>query len=278
MKKILLAAFGLFAFATVSYSQTSYPFDVKISGKGKTPVLLIPGFACSGEVWNGTLKLLEPHYKCYTLTMHGFAGAKADTAPNIKFWISSIGKYIENEHLQKPIVIGHSIGGVMAEWLAADYPNSISEIIVVDALPCLFALGDSTYVSYPNPKCSFMANYYKSMSPVQFKAMQTMATHKLVDDTIMVDTIVQWSVLSDRNTLGEIFCQFRNVDMRDKLAQITCPALILLESSFKGEKGIKEQYSKLKTGELEYANKGQHFIMYDDKDWYMNELKTFLKL
>jgi len=52
----------------------------------------------------------------------------------------------------------------------------------------------------------------------------------------------------------------------------------LLEPSFKGEKGITEQYSKLKTAQLEYANKGLHFIMYDDKEWYLNELKAFLKL
>lgn len=278
MKKIMAFILGMIAFAPLSFSQTDYPFNVKISGKGKTPVILIPGFACSGEVWNGTLKLLEPHYKCYTLTMHGFAGAKADTAPSVKFWISSIDKYIKNEHLQKPIIIGHSIGGVMAEWLAADYPEDIAKIIVVDAAPCLFALNDSTYKAYEHPNCTFMANFYKSMDSARFRAMQTMSMGSLVKDSTMLDTIVLWSVLSDRNTLGQIFCQFRNIDMRDKLAQITCPALILLEPSFKGEKGITEQYSKLKTAQLEYANKGLHFIMYDDKEWYLNELKAFLKL
>jgi pimeloyl-ACP methyl ester carboxylesterase len=278
MKKILLAVIGMIAFASLSFAQTNYPFDVKISGNGKTPVILIPGFACSGEVWNGTLKLLEPAFKCYTLTMHGFAGAKADSAPDIKMWISSIDSYIKNNHLQKPVIIGHSIGGVMAESLAAGYPGDISKIVVVDALPCLFALGDSNYKSYEHPNCSFMANFYKSMDSVRFRAMQNISMRGLMKDSTMLDTAVLWSVLSDRNTLGQVFCQFRNIDMRNKLSQITCPALVLLEPSFKGEKGITEQYSGLKTGQIDYANKGLHFIMYDDKEWYLNELKKFLKL
>jgi pimeloyl-ACP methyl ester carboxylesterase len=276
MKKIILSLTFLIAGITQSFSQTSYPFQVRISGEGKTPVILIPGFSCSGEVWNETLKLLEPKYKCYTLTFDGFAGVKADTAPSVKNWINSIARYIENEKLGKTIIIGHSIGGVIAEWLAADYPNLISRIVVVDAVPCLFALSDSNYKAYPNPDCSFMVKYYKSFDSAQFRLFEQMNTTSLVKDTNKLKIIVQWGVKSDRNTLGQIFCQFRNVDVREKVSQITCPALILLEPSFKGDAGATKQYAKLKTAHLEYATKGLHFIMYDDKDWYMDELKKNL--
>jgi len=277
MRKIIPFLIFLVAWSTVSFSQTRYPFQVRISGEGKTPVILIPGFSCSGDVWNETLKVLEPKYKCYTLTLNGFAGAKADTAPSVKNWISSIAKYIENEKLGKTIIIGHSIGGVMAEWFAADYPNSISKIVVVDALPCLFALSDSTYKPYPHPDCSFMAKYYKMLDSVQFRASQTMSMSGMVQDTSKIKMIVQWAVNSDRNTLGQVFCQFRNVDLREKISQITCPALILLEPSFKDNTGVIKQYASLKTAKLEYATKGLHFIMYDDKDWYLDEVKKFLQ-
>ena len=277
MKKIALSLICMFACAAAAFSQTSYPFEVSITGKGKIPVIFIPGFSCSGKVWDETLQQLEPNYKCYTLTMAGFAGAKADTAPDVNNWISSLGAYIEHEHLNKPIIIGHSIGGVMAEWLAADYPDKISKIIVVDALPCLFALGDSTYKAYEHPKCGFAANYYKSMDTAYFRAFQRLSMKGMVKDSTKIDMIVQWAVNSDRNTLGQIFCQFRNVDMRAKLSKITCPALILLEPSFKGNKGVVEQYSTLKTAQLEYANKGLHFIMYDDKEWYLSEVNKFLQ-
>jgi len=276
MKKITFFLIAIIAFATISFSQTNYPFKVGITGDGKTPIILIPGFSCSGDVWKETLKVLEPKYKCYTLTMAGFTGVKPDTAPNIKNWISGIAKYIEDEKLVKPIIIGHSIGGVMSEILAADYPNLISKIIVVDAVPCLFALSDSTYKAYEHPDCSFMVNYYKFYDTDKFRASQKLAVTGLVKDSTKIDMITEWAVNSDRKTLGEIFCQFRNTDIRSKISQIVCPALILLEPSFKGNAAINKQYENLKTAKFEYANKGLHFIMYDDTDWYLKEISSFL--
>ncbi|MFT7352674.1 MAG: pimeloyl-ACP methyl ester carboxylesterase, partial [Flavobacterium sp.] len=66
-------------------------------------------------------------------------------------------------------------------------------------------------------------------------------------------------------------------DLRKKIENIKCPSLILLEDSFKTIKpAIKEQYKKLKNANLQYSTKGLHFIMYDDKEWYLNQLNNFL--
>ena len=40
---------------------------------------------------------------------------------------------------------------------------------------------------------------------------------------------------------------------------------------------IEEQYKNLKTANFQYANKGLHFIMYDDKDRYLVQLNNFIK-
>jgi hypothetical protein len=36
----------------------AYPFQVKVSGHGKSTMVLIPGFTCSGDVWDETIALL----------------------------------------------------------------------------------------------------------------------------------------------------------------------------------------------------------------------------
>ncbi|MNR60835.1 hypothetical protein D3C85_1824210 [compost metagenome] len=54
--------------------------------------------------------------------------------------------------------------------------------------------------------------------------------------------------------------------------------MILLESYFINLKpAIEGQYRNLKTANFQYAGKGMHFIMYDDKDWYLGQLNNFLK-
>ncbi|WP_291152646.1 hypothetical protein [Flavobacterium sp. UBA7680] len=75
-----------------------------------------------------------------------------------------------------------------------------------------------------------------------------------------------------------MYCDFSNTDLRDKIAAIKCPSLILLESYFVNLKpAIDAQYKNLKTGNFQYANKGLHFIMYDDKVWYLSQINNFIK-
>lgn len=74
-----------------------------------------------------------------------------------------------------------------------------------------------------------------------------------------------------------MYCDFINTDLRLKIKNIKCPSLILLEDSFKTVKpAIEEQYKNLNNANLQYSNKGLHFVMYDDKEWYLNQLNNFL--
>ena len=75
------------------FGQKNYPFDVKISGAGIKDIILMPGLSCSGDVWNETVARYQKSYKCHVLTMHGFAGAKADSCNSFKNWEKGIVQY-----------------------------------------------------------------------------------------------------------------------------------------------------------------------------------------
>ena len=49
-------------------------FEVVKTGQGKQALIFIPGFACSGQVWDKTKVYFENDYICYTLTMANFTG------------------------------------------------------------------------------------------------------------------------------------------------------------------------------------------------------------
>ena len=63
---------------------SDYPFEFEKSGNGNRTIVLIPGFACSGEVWAETKAIYEKGYTCYTLTMAGFADAEPNPNPSLK--------------------------------------------------------------------------------------------------------------------------------------------------------------------------------------------------
>lgn len=281
MKKYIILVIALLFSAVCLnvFAQTkSYPFEVIKSGKGKQAILFIPGFASSGEVWNDTKANFEKNFTCYTLTMAGFAGVKPQPNASFKNWEDAIATYIKDNKIEKPILIGHSMGGGLALAIAADYPNLVDRIVVVDALPCLAALMDPTFKSKENNDCTPIVNQMTSINDDQFSENQKKYLPKLSEDTSKYDLLLSWSVKSDRKTFGEIFCDFSNTDLREKIAAIKCPSLILLESYFVNLKpAIEAQYKNLKQANLQYANKGLHFIMYDDKDFYFNHLNNFIK-
>jgi len=258
----------------------SYPFEVQITGKGSQSIIFIPGFACSGKVWDETKVMYEKNYTCYTLTMAGFAEVPPQSQPaksTFYSWEKSIAIYIQQNKIDKPIIIGHSMGGGLAMALAADYPDLISKIIVVDALPCLSALMNPSFEVKENNDCGAMVSQMTSVTNEQFYQMQKQSIPRLLADTSKQERVVEWSITSDRPTFAEMYCDYSNTDLRTKIAAITCPALILLESQFANLKpAINEQFKNLKTANLQYASKGLHFIMYDDKEWYDSQLNSFI--
>ena len=281
MKKYIILVIALLfsALCLNVFAQTKqYPFEVTKTGKGKKAIVFIPGFASSGEVWKETKVNFEKDYTCYTLTMAGFAGVKPQGNATFKNWENEIANYIKDNKIEKPIVIGHSMGGGLALAIAADYPDLISKIIVVDALPCLSALMDPSFKAKENNDCSPMVTQMTAMNDTQFYDMQKKMAPRLLADASKLEMLVDWSVKSDRKTFAEMYCDFSNTDLRDKIATIKCPSLILLESYFINLKpAIEEQYKNLKTAKFQYANKGLHFIMYDDTEWYLEQLSNFVK-
>lgn len=278
--KITMIIF-LFSFLCVNvFGQTkNYAFEVEKTGQGNQSIIFIPGFASSGEVWDETTAKFQDEYTCYALTMAGFAGTEPQINPSFNHWETSIVNFIKDNKIDNPILIGHSMGGGLALAIASDYPDLISKIIIVDALPFLQALSNPKLTSKQDNDCSEIINQMTVMTDEQFYQMQKMSIPSLLADTTMQEKVVNWSVKSDRKTFAKMFCDFSNTDLREKIKSIKCPTLVLLESYFVNLKpSIEEQYKNLKRADLQYANKGLHFIMYDDKEWYFSQLTNFLAI
>jgi pimeloyl-ACP methyl ester carboxylesterase len=230
-------------------------------------------------VWSATKAAFEKEYTCYTLTMAGFAGVPAQAGASFKNWETAIAGYITANKIDQPIIVGHSMGGGLALAMAADYPQLVEKIVIVDALPCLAALMNPAFASKADNDCSAIVNQMTGMSDTEFEQMQKKSAPRLMQNVNMMDLVVSWSVKSDRKTFAEMYCDFSNTDLRPKVAAVKCPTLVLLESYFADasiKPAIEAQYKDLPAASLQYAAKGLHFIMYDDQEWYLAQLNQFI--
>ena len=112
-------------------------FSVTVEGAGPG-VIFIPGLTSSRKVWDGAVASLGGRYRVHRLQIAGFGGepagenAKGEMLPGI---VAELNVYILAAKLEKPAVVGHSMGGLISLMLAARHPAAVDRILVVDALP-----------------------------------------------------------------------------------------------------------------------------------------------
>lgn len=105
-------------------------------------MILIPGLLSSGDVWSGTVAHFKDRYECHVLTLAGFAGQPAVPPPFLQTVRDDVLRYIQEKKLDHPVIVGHSLGGFLAFWIAATAPDAVGPLVAVDGVPFLPALMD----------------------------------------------------------------------------------------------------------------------------------------
>jgi pimeloyl-ACP methyl ester carboxylesterase len=280
MKKILAT---LFLMATLLYGNAqSKAFSVEITGKGR-PILLIPGFSCSGDVWKETVAHLEKNYECHVLTIAGFAGVAPIDTPVLKTVRDEIIKYVATKKLARPIVIGHSLGSFMALWVSSTAPELFGKLVCVDGMPFLSALSNpnanaDSLKKSPMYNAEAAVKSFENLPDSGFIDNTAKALFWQVNDTARAREIATWQYRSNRRTLGLTLIELATTDLRKDIARITSPVLVLgsiYGSREKSDELIGQQFKEL-PGAIIHVAESKHFIMYDQPQWFYQELDQFL--
>lgn len=279
MKRVRnLFAITIIFLLTSILSAQNKAFEVRVVGKGE-PLLFFPGFTCTDKVWEEQVAELSKDYECHLFTFAGFG----DVAP-IEFpWYPKIEEellnYIEENSLEKATVIGHSLGGTLALSLASKQPI-FDKLVIVDALTATGALMFPNYnpddMVYDSP----YNNQLLKMDEKDFSKMATGMAAGMTTNKEKQGQIIEWMEKADRKTYVYGYTDYLKVDLREEVAQIKIPVIILAATQPYGEQMAKqtyqEQYKNLSNYDLKFAEGSAHFIMYDQPEWFLNQLKSSL--
>ncbi len=256
-------------------------FEVTVTGKGK-PVLLFPGFANTGEVFKGIVDELSTNYEVHTFTFAGFGKVPPIAFPWLPKLKDAIEAYVKTKHLKKPIIIGHSLGGTLGLWLAAEEPKTFAKLIIVDALPTMGALMIPNYKSEDIIYDSPYNKQLLEMNDQDFKKMAEQMVQSMSLNKAVHQQLSNWIIMSDRKTFVYGYTDLLKLDLRDKISNIVIPVSILAATQPFGksvvEANYKKQYKNLKNYTLDFADNSGHFIMYDTPEWFLKHIKAELQL
>lgn len=109
------------------------------------PVILIPGMASTSAVWQKLTPALARDFDLHLVNVRGFGEYPAEgNATGLVGGPSAaeVQRYIEEKGLNRPAIIGHSMGGQMALRIAADGQETIGRVMVLDSSPFFPSLID----------------------------------------------------------------------------------------------------------------------------------------
>jgi N-formylmaleamate deformylase len=261
------------------------PFGVEVSGSGP-PMILIPGLTCGGQVWDGAVARFRGRYQCHVLTLAGFAGRPALGGPFVGRVRDALAAYVRDNGLGRPVIVGHSLGGLLAFWLAATAPALVGAVVAVDGLPYLPARWDRRDGPRSlRPLARALRVGVGSLMQRQFEVVCRLVLARMITDPGDLDAVAEVSGRSDPGAVGEATYEVFATDLRGRVGRIRAPVLLLGATADaalparrrKLEANYRAQVAAIPTCRVAFAPAVRHFIQLDDPAFFFREVEAFLR-
>ncbi|WP_372706162.1 alpha/beta fold hydrolase [Brevundimonas sp.] len=259
--------------------------SVEVIGSGPD-VILIPGFASSREVWRAEAERLNATHRVHLVQLAGFAGEPwtHGDGPFVQPVANELVRYIRDAGLERPAVIGHSMGGMTALLLAQQHPDLPGRVMSVDSLPFFSAMyGPQVTAQAAPPFADQAAAGFLTADATAFRAQQSQTAIGLARDPATRTAMVEWSMTSDRQAMASAIREVMTTDLRPGLAAMTTPVWAVYASDADGgaPAGMADglwgrDYATLPGVTLIRVDDSRHFIMADQPERLGDLIDQFL--
>lgn len=112
------------------------PLAYEEQGAGNPPLVFVPGWCCDRTLFAPQVEHFRRSHRVVALELRGCgASPVADDGYDIPTQAADVGALCDDLGLERPVVIGHSLGGMIALELAASRPELVGAVVGVDSGP-----------------------------------------------------------------------------------------------------------------------------------------------
>ena len=261
---------------------------VERHGSGGRPMVLIPGLASGGWVWQETVREFAKEHTLYVVTLPGFDGRPAVAGNPFDAAKGALTELIAARRLVKPVLVGHSIGATLSIALAEDLGERIGGVVALDGL----AVFPRTENTPPEQRAAMAESFRQKMAaatPQAFAAQQQQYMRAVgVVDMGKADDLARLTARSDPLAAAAFAGAVLALDLRPGLPKIRAPLLLLVPSydpdnaAMGGTANDKlAYYRELMAGtpklDVQRIDNARHFAMLDQPRAVNDALRQFLK-
>lgn len=266
------AAFAFVPGAAMAAPFASQRLTVEVRGSGPD-VILIPGLSSGRNVWAQALRGM-PGYRYHLIQVSGFAGEPARgnaRGPIVASLAAEIARYIQEQRLDRPALIGHSMGGTLAMMLAADRPRLVGRVMVVDMLPAPAGLFGQT------------SNDASTIARGIFGLTETTGGQRLFSGLINAFAPPGSSFRnSDPVVITRAMNELAAMDLTNRLSAIRAPLTIVYASPFAAagpvmDRRFRQAYAGARGARFVRIDGSGHMVMLDQPARLAAAMRDFLR-
>ena len=240
-------------------------------GKG-FPLILIHGFLGSSKMWEPQINYFKNYFRVITPDLPGFGKSnKAKSHNSIQSIANLLMNCLEEKKIDKFSLLGHSMGGMIAQQIAKEYFNKIAKLICYSTgpqgeMPGRFESVDQSRV---NLKKKGLENTAKNIAKTWFVKKENA---KYFD--ICIEAGKQTSIKAADDAL----IAFKNWNGVDALKNIKNETLIVWgdqDKSYNLEQ-IKILKKNIKKSKLVIFKNCAHNVHLEKPDQFNSTIKNFL--
>ena len=260
------------------------------SGNGAQHVVLIGGLSASPEEWRQVREGLASGHTVHVVSVPGLGGVPAAghqcDSIDIGTVASALGKYIaRNIAPHKPVVIGHSAGGLATLQLAGTHGDLLAGIVVVDALPFMSAnFGASGVDDALEARIHEEHRQILSESPAAFAERLHKQLRGAVRDPATATRIAAVAAASDRRTYAALYSSTMLSDLRGMHMPRGLPAFVVFADQRSNgappgfmPKRYETQYAWLPSDHLLEVGDAGHYLMLDQPRAFLAYVRKALE-
>ena len=114
------------------------------SGHG-APLVILHGLYGASDNWVSVARKLEERFTVFIPDLRNHGQSPHTTTHTYQDMADDLLQFLQDHHIKKTILLGHSMGGKLAMLFAAEYPEMISALIVADIAPKSYNSADNPF-------------------------------------------------------------------------------------------------------------------------------------
>src|SRR6478735_9836941 len=107
-------------------------FNYEGSGTGP-PLMFIHGLAGSFSWWQRNIYACREHFQTFCVDLVGFGSSRRLGRFDLERSIPLLLAWMDERGIERASIVGHSMGGLIAARLAAEAPDRVEQLVLVDA-------------------------------------------------------------------------------------------------------------------------------------------------